>query len=81
MKAKKPGVKMKTAQVNLRVTQEMLDELDELRGRLGMNRNEFLEALIQFAIDDNRWIIKAVSRLLPYSSGAKLKEALECKTA
>lgn len=73
MKAKK--TELKTAQVNLRITQSMLDELDELRGRLGMNRNEFLEALIQFGIDDNRWIIKAVSRFLPYCSESKVKEA------
>lgn len=55
--------KIQSIAVQAVIDQETMDELDHLAGLLDMSRSEFTSALIRFGIQDNKYIIKAVSAL------------------
>ncbi len=59
--------KIEKVRVQMMLDAEIVEKVDELAGMLDISRNEFLNKLINFGIQDNEMIIKylSVGMLMP----------------
>ena len=72
-KLEKPA---RTCSLSVLVTPELNSEIEELASKLGMSKSSFLECLLKTAVDDNRFMIKAVCAIKPLFSRKNLEAAL-----
>lgn len=55
------GERADRIRLQVKVNPEIAGKVDELSGRMKMDRQDFLERLIEVALSDNEWVIRFVT--------------------
>lgn len=76
MRLKLNTAETRSVQLAVSLRPSTLEQIDELRAKLGMSRSAFVASLIEFGVEDNKIIIKAVSKVLPLLSPKNVEAAL-----